>query len=382
MAVAIICEFNPFHNGHKYLIDTVKRLTREPVLAVMSGSFVQRGEPAACSKFERAETALKNGVDLVVELPAAYAVSCAQRFAQGGVSIANSFVDVDRLAFGCETDNPDALKAAAYAIDNREVNRSVTEKMKGGAYYPQAFESAVREILGNDTADVLTSPNNILAVEYLRALKGSTVEPLPVRRTGAAHDSDIIVGDYVSASKLREMLRRGEDVSRFVPDTPDCITYPENLERAILFKLRTMTADDFRVLPEVSEGLEYRFITAVSRYNSLKEILFAVKTKRYTLARLRRIICCAALGITEEMQSRTANYARVLGFTDEGEKMLKSCSFEIVTSVGKTMREGDKNVDFLRRDILASDLAALAYKQVKPCASDYRTKMIRVNCAL
>ena len=161
MAVAVVCEFNPFHNGHKYLIDTVKRLTGEPVVAVMSGSFVQRGEAAVCSKFERAETALKNGADLVVELPAVYAVSCAQRFAQGGVSIAKSFGDVDKLAFGCEADSLEALTAAANAIDNFDVNSRVTEKMSAGAYYPQAFESAVREVLGDETADVLTSPNNI-----------------------------------------------------------------------------------------------------------------------------------------------------------------------------------------------------------------------------
>ena len=380
MAVAVVCEFNPFHNGHKYLIDTVKRLTGEPVVAVMSGSFVQRGEAAVCSKFERAETALKNGADLVVELPAVYAVSCAQRFAQGGVSIAKSFGDVDKLAFGCEADSLEALTAAANAIDNTEVNSCVTEKMSAGAYYPQAFESAVREVLGDETADVLTSPNNILAVEYLRALKGSGIEPLPVKRTGVSHDSDIIDGNFVSASKLREMLRRGEDVSRFAPEVPKSITYPENLGRAVLFKLRTMTADDFGRLPEVSEGLEHRFVNAVSKYNSLEEILFAVKTKRYTLARLRRIICCAALGITGELQSLNAEYARVLGFSAGGEKLLKSCSFEIVTSVAKTMRAEGKNADFLRRDILATDLSALAYNSVKPCGSDYRTKIIRYNC--
>lgn len=380
MAVAVVCEFNPFHNGHKYLFDTVKRLTGEPVVAVMSGSFVQRGEAAVCSKFERAETALKNGADLVVELPAVYAVSCAQRFAQGGVSIAKSFGDVDKLAFGCEADSLEALTAAANAIDNFDVNSRVTEKMSAGAYYPQAFESAVREVLGDETADVLTSPNNILAVEYLRALKGSGIEPLPVKRTGVSHDSDIIDGNFVSASKLREMLRRGEDVSRFAPEVPKSITYPENLERAVLFKLRTMTADDFGRLPEVSEGLEHRFVNAVSKYNSLEEILFAVKTKRYTLARLRRIICCAALGITGELQSLNAEYARVLGFSAGGEKLLKSCSFEIVTSVAKTMRAEGKNADFLRRDILATDLSALAYNSVKPCGSDYRTKIIRYNC--
>ena len=138
-----------------------------------------------------------------------------------------------------------------------------------------------------------------------------------------------------------------------------------------------MNVEDFRALPEVGEGLEHRIMNAVSNYNSIEEILREVKTKRYTHARLRRILCCAALGITEDLQSRRASYARVLGFTGEGEKLLKSCSFEVVTSVGKTLRACGENADFLRADILATDLAALAYNRVKSCGADYRTKIIR-----
>lgn len=381
MAVAVICEFNPFHNGHKYIIKRAKELTGEPVLAVMSGSFTQRGEAAVCSKFERAETALRNGADLVVELPTSYAVSCAERFARGGVDIAKAFGCVNHLAFGCETDDIASLKSAADALSNAEVNGLVAEQMKDGAYYPQALERAVRSVFGDAAADVLSAPNNILAVEYIRALGTSSIKPLPVKRVGAAHDSDGETDGYASASHLRKILRAGEDAARFLPRVPGDITYPENLERAILFRLRSMTADDFRLLPEVGEGLEYRIADAVSQYNSLEEILSAVKTKRYTHARLRRILCCAALGITEELQSRSASYARVLGFTDEGEALLKNCSFEVVTSVAKTLRAGGENRDFLRLDVLASDLAALAYEKVRSCGSDYRTKIIKVNCA-
>ena len=162
-----------------------------------------------------------------------------------------------------------------------------------------------------------------------------------------------------------------------MPRLPHSMTYPENLERALLFKLRSMSVEDFRALPEVGEGLEHRIMSAVSNYNSIEEILQEVKTKRYTHARLRRILCCAALGITDDLQSRRASYARVLGFTGEGEKLLKSCSFEVVTSVGKTLRACGENADFLRADILATDLAALAYNRVKSCGADYRTKIIR-----
>ena len=171
MATAVICEFNPFHNGHKYLLEQAKKLRNEPVIAVMSGSFTQRGEPAFCSKFERARTALENGADLVLELPTVYAVACAQRFAQGGVDIAKSFGEVNYLAFGCETDDIALLRAAADALGDPKVNGLIADKMKNGAYYPQAVERAVREVLGDGAGGALASPNNILAVEYLKAVR-------------------------------------------------------------------------------------------------------------------------------------------------------------------------------------------------------------------
>lgn len=378
--VAIICEFNPFHNGHKYILEKARALTGEPVLAIMSGSFTQRGEAAICSKFERARTALQNGADLVVELPAVYAVASAQRFATGGVNIAKAF-GAKYLAFGCESDDLTALKNAADALKNPSVNSEIAILMKNGAYYPQAVEQAVRKVCGDSAADVLKSPNNILAVEYLRALEGSQIKPLPIKRVATVHDGEEISENFASASKIREMLRAGQDVSKFVPSVPADITYTQNLERAIIFKLRSMTAEDFALLPEVVEGLENRLLSAVKHYNSVEEIIATVKTKRYTHARLRRIICCAALGITKELQSKTAGYARVLGFTDEGAALLKNCAFEVVTSVSKAMKHGGDNALFLQKDVLATDLAALAYKQVKSCSADYLTKMLRKNRA-
>lgn len=381
MAVAVICEFNPFHNGHRYLLKRVSDITGKPLIAVMSGSFTQRGEIAVCSKWERARAALENGADLVAELPTVYAVANAERFARGGVDIAKAFSDVDTLAFGCETDDTEALTAACQATELDEVNALVAEQMKCGAYYPKALESAVREVCGDKAADVLTSPNNILAVEYIRALKDSGIKPLPVKRVGVSHDSEALSGEFASASQLRKMLRAGESIEAFAPYVPEKITYPELMERAILFKLRSMDIEGFRALPDVSEGLEHRLVNAIGENNSVKEILSAVKTKRYTHARLRRIITCAALGITEEQQAQKAHYARILGFTERGEQLLKSCAFEVVTSLAKALRSGSENSGFLRTDILASDLAALAYKEIEHCGTDYLTKIIRENRA-
>ena len=381
MSVAVICEFNPFHYGHRYLIQKARELTGETVIAVMSGSFTQRGEAAICSKFERAKTALQNGVDVVAELPAVYAVAAAQRFAGGGVAVASAFESVRYLAFGCETDDLALLQAAADAADHSRVNDAVAKEMKNGAYYPRALEQAVRMVLGDGVADVLREPNNILAVEYLRALKGTGVKPLPIKRRGTAHDSDKVSGNFASASKIREMLRTGEPADKLLPCVPDDVTEPQYLERAALYRLRMMTAAEWAALPEVEEGLENRLVEAVKGYNSIEEILSAVKTKRYTHARLRRIIACALLGITEALQAQPAAYVRVLGFSDAGEALLRGCRLPVVTSAAKAMKSKAPFCACLEKDILATDIQAISFKEIKPCGADYYTKIIRQNSA-
>ena len=381
MAVAVICEFNPFHNGHRFLLGKAKELTGEPVLAVMSGSFTQRGEVALCSKFERAEAALKSGADLVAELPAVYAVSCAERFARGGVNISKMFGCVNYLAFGCEDDDIDLLKTAAFAGENPEVNAIIAEQMNSGSYYPKAYEYAVRQVCGGEVADVLTKPNNILAVEYIRALRGTDIKPLPIKRVGAEHDSDGADGIYASASYIRKLLRSGEGADGLLPYAPGEITYPEKLDRALLYKLRNMNAEQLRALPEVGEGLENRILSAARKFGTAEEVIGEVKTKRYTRSRICRILTCALLGITEELQTKTADYARVLGFTDEGGKMLKACIGKVITSAAKAEDLGSDTAELLAADIRATDTAALAYEKVKPCGADYLTKIIKSNSA-
>ena len=381
MAVAVICEFNPFHYGHRYLLGEAKRITGTEVLAVMSGSFTQRGEAAICSKFERAKTALENGADLVLELPSAYAVANAERFAKGGVDTAKLFSCVEYLAFGCEDDDLELLTLAAFARDDEKVREIIAERMDGGDYYPRAYEYAVRQVFGDNIADVITKPNNILAAEYIRALDGSGIKPLPVKRKGADHDSDMTDGEYASASYIRKLLRSGKDAGELLPEIPREITYPEKLDTALLYKLRNMTAEELRLLPDVGEGLENRIITAARSCPSVEALIDEVKTKRYTRARICRILTCALLGITEALQNKEIRHARVLGFTPDGEKMLKTCSGEIVTSVSKAMEKGGNTAELLAADIRATDTLALAYGTIKPCSADYLTKIIKVNSA-
>lgn len=378
MAVAVISEFNPFHNGHKYLVQTAKKLSNEPVIAIMSGSFTQRGEVALTDKFSRAKTALENGVDLVLELPTVYAVANAQRFAYCGVQIAKSFDCVNYLAFGCESGNVDSLKNALNAVENPEVNKIISEKMSNGDYYPRALQSAVREIFGDETAEVLSSPNNILAVEYLKNLTETDIKPLAVKRVGTAHDSEKACDEFASASLVRSMLRQGQNADKYVPSVMEKITFPENLERIMLYKLRMMSAKDFSLLPDVNEGLENRIFDAVRSYNSLNEIISSVKTKRYTHARLRRIMTCALLDITENLQSTPIEYVRVLGFTKEGAPLLRNCNVEVVTSVVKTMKKESNISRLLEKDVLATDIAALAYNDVGRCGNDYLQQIVKI----
>lgn len=377
MATAVICEFNPFHNGHKYLLEKTKEITGEPVIAIMSGSFTQRGEAAITDKFSRAEAALQNGADLVAELPAVYALSNAQRFARCGAEIAKSFKCVNHLAFGCETQDVALLSRAAQSTKNSEVQKLINTEMKGGGYYPRALESAVRQVLGDEVADVLTAPNNILAVEYLRSIENSSIKPLAIERRGAAHDSRSASGNIASASYIRELMRKNAEFKSFVPCVPESIAYPENLERVLLYRLRSMTAEDFRRLPDVNEGLENRIVAAVSQYNSAEEIISAVKTKRYTHARIRRILCCALLEITEELQSTPVEYVRVLGFNSDGASLLKSCEFNVVTSASKGLKLGGSVAELLQKDIYSTDVAALAYGKIRRSGEDYTEQIKR-----
>ena len=379
MAVAVICEFNPFHNGHAYLLWEARRLTNAPVVCVMSGSFTQRGEAAITDKFTRAAIALKNGADLVAELPTVYAVANAQRFAQGGVAVAALLPSVTHLAFGCETDDLGLLQTAADAAADETVNARIAEQMKAGESYPRAFSAAVSESCGEETAALLSSPNNILAVEYLRALRGTGITPLPVKRVGAAHDSAKTVRQFASGSFLREAMQRGEDVNAFVPQLPEKTADPSLLDRVILSRLRRCAPEDLSCLPDVGEGLENRILSAARTARSVDELVGMAASPRYTRARIRRILACALLDITEELQSRRIAYLRPLGFSDEGAALLRDCTGEIITSPARALRGNSENLPYLRRDILATDTATLAYDPPLRAGLDYVTKIAKSN---
>lgn len=381
MAVGVISEFNPFHNGHKYLFDEIKKQTDEPIIVVMSGSFTQRGEVAVTDKFTRTKTALKCGADLVLEIPCAYAVASAEKFAYAATQILSSFSCFNTLAFGCEQDNIQNLLSAANAQKNFEVQKLLSEKMNKGEYYPRAYESAVREILGDKTADVLIAANNTLAVEYIRQLEKSNVSFMPVKRFAVEHDSHIANSNYASASLIRKMLRNSEDISKYVPkncEKIENVTDINLLDRIILYRLRTMSREDISKIPDVNEGLENRIYEISRNAKSVDELVLKVKTKRYTHARLRRIMTCVLLNITKDIQKSPIDYVRVLGFTENGAKLLKYCKKTVVTSPQNTDTLSENAKLLLKKDIMSTDIFCLAYKDIVGCGKDYYQQIIKL----
>lgn len=328
--VGIVAEYNPFHNGHAYHIAEAKRQTgADLALVVMSADFVQRGEPAIADKFTRTKWALDGGADFVFELPEVFSCACAERFASGAVRILAGTGIVDALCFGSESGDIKLLQKAA---DTEPDSEKLRTALADGMPYPKAMAFASGGPL---------APNDILGVEYLRAIKkyAPAMEAHAIKRIGG-YDETELSGEYSSAAAIRRALAPTADLQRISERLFDelnsalpgevlkdvssmlreglCPASDERLSEVLLYRLRTMTAEDIALLPEVSEGLENLFARHAAEAGDYRRMLAAVKSKRYTMARLKRICTCALLGVTEELQ-RAASfdcnylYARLLG---------------------------------------------------------------------
>jgi len=321
----IICEYNPLHNGHKKQIDHI-RSTGSAVVCLMSGSFVQRGAPAIFDKSLRAKAAILGGADLVLELPVTYALSSAEGFAAGGVRILSGFCD--ELSFGAETGTAQSLMQTAEMLLSPEFSHALRAQLDSGLSFPAARQAAM-EALGAD-ASLLENPNDILAVEYCKAIlsQHSSMKPAPIRRVGSYHNK-LPDPTNPSATAVRELIAGKHDWKSCIPKASQAafegaaehtLSYGEG---AMLARLRTMTEADFAALPYGSEGLWRKLMHSVRSCATLEEILTATKSKRYTRTRLDRMVMCAFLGITKEMLETPSPYTRVLGFNDTGREILK-----------------------------------------------------------
>ena len=322
--VGILCEYNPLHLGHARQISMIRKNSpgETAVVCLMSGSFVQRGHPAIFDKMLRARAALEAGADLVLELPVQYALSSAEGFAAGAVSILGSFCQ--EMSFGAEHPDREALMQTASALLSPDFPAHLRRFLDAGLSFPAARAKALSD-MGTDNA-LLSSPNDILAVEYCKAIlsQRSPMVPAPIHRAGCYHDAEADP-ENPSATSLRALIENGKDFRPYVStdlfaDAP--IHTLKQGEKAMLSRLRTMTDAEFEALPYGSEGLWRKLMHECRKKNTLEDILTAVKSKRYTRTRLDRMVLCAFLGLTGADLASPAPYARVLGFTKRGQQVL------------------------------------------------------------
>lgn len=320
---ALIAEFNPFHAGHKLLIDNMRK-ENDSVIAIMSGNFVQRGQCSIFDKASRASAALSGGVDLVLELPAVFALSSAEGFARGGVKTLDMCGCVSTLWFGSECGDIDALYTLANILNEESpaFRAFLDEKLSAGASFPAARTYALEKV-GVDGA-LLESPNNILGVEYIRALSslGSKIKPVTIKRLGAGYNEISCSGGIPSASFVRSLLEKGSDADNYMLYKYDSAPlFMKDFNSFVALRLKTTTPQELCLIPDCNEELASRFLKA-SHLNSFEEIVSSVSCRRYTQSRIRRILC--NLLINNKFKALPdPTYIRPLAFNERGSEILR-----------------------------------------------------------
>ena len=377
--IGVVCEYNPFHNGHAYHLRESARLTDDRgVVCVMSGDFVQRGEAALYAKYARAEAAVRGGADVVFELPLPWSLASAEGFARGAVGLLAA-IGATTLSFGTESEDLGILDTLARRLIEPQTVELIRAKM---ADEPELSFAAARqrvlEELCGEGARALETPNNILAVEYLKTIytENLSLKPLGVRRLGSAHDG-AGEGNTRSASEIRSLLLRGESADRFMGaaarsvlerDTAQGRGIPSRaaIETAILSRLRMLRREDFLALPDASGGLGERLFRAAGEEPTLDAVFAAVKNKRLAMSRVRRACCCAALGITDGMAAGIPPYARLLAANARGREMLavlkETSKIPIVTKPASVRELGERSETIFSLGAAAHDLYVLGYR--------------------
>ncbi len=407
--LGIISEYNPFHNGHLHHLNESKKISHSDYsIAIMTGNFTQRGEPSIVDKWSKAKMAIESGVDLVIELPTLYAISSAENFASGAIKILNSLGIVDYISFGSESDDISVLNDVANVLcaEPDEYKTLLSHELSKGVSFPKAREKALMMYLNNVRrfANVLSSPNNILGIEYLKALKRqkSNIQPITVKREGTGHNDNIISSSskIASASAIRNLCL-SNDISilqNVMPESSynilndnikkgNVVNNLSAFDKEIIYTLRKMSTDEIANLPDVSEGLEFAIKSAANECNSVVELLSIVDTKRYTKTRIQRILLYAILGITKKDMQVSMNitkpYIRILGFNDKGKGILSEISkknrrLELVSSVKKFVDKGpNKNLKLMmEKDIWATNVYTLGYEYESKANLDFTQKLI------
>lgn len=440
--LGIIAEYNPLHNGHIYHIKKTKEITGADVtVAVITGNFTQRGETSIVNKWDKAKMALTSGeIDLVIELPTLYSISSAENFASGGVKILNEIGITDYISFGIErksdnkienqviendvTEKRDTINAMEeiaiiFYKEPQEYLELLKEELKNGISYPKARVNAIVKYTNNDQyGEILLGANNILGIEYIKALKKLNetgkikrkITPIGIERKKVNHNSMQIVEDFASGTEIRSLLAKEdiEKIKNVVPQSSFDIlkenlkngTYISNtssdknanttdgeiginisnlkpFEKEIIYKLRTMTIKEIEKLPDVTEGMEYLIKEEVAKTNNIDELINGIKSKRYTQTRIQRILLYVLLNITKEdmeWSKMMTPYIRILGCNEKGKDLLsKMDSKNIITSVKRfeEINQDERYARMLEIDKIATDIYTIGYKENSKANLDY-----------
>ena len=405
--LAVIGEFNPFHNGHFYHLTKAKKMIKPDfTIAIMSGNFVQRGDTAVLDKWTRAEIAIRNGFDLVIELPTIYSVSSAENFADGAIKILNSLGFVDYLVFGSEIGEIEPINNVASVLykEPKELSTLINRQVRSGLSYPKARELALNMYFGtsNVFTSILNEPNNILGVEYVKAIKKykSNITPLTFKRKNSGYHSKTISFGIASATAIRSFLDDKEKLKEVMPKSSYDILrkkmrageYVKDLsvfEKEIIYILRRMTITEIANLPDVTEGLENRIKSAAHTAQNLEDLISKIKSKRFTQTRIQRILVYALLNITKkdmQISQKVVPYIRILGFNEYGKKIISTIAknnpkSKLIISFKKFVESNkDSNLNALiSKDILATNVYTLGYKKNGEANLDYTHKIVEVK---
>ena len=404
--LGIISEYNPFHNGHLLHLQDSKKLTHTDfTIAVMSGNFVQRGDTSIVDKWTKTEMALKAGVDLVIELPTLYAISSAENFAEGAIKILNGLGVVDYVSFGSEIGEISPLNDVAQVLykEPKEFSALIANQLRSGLSYPKARELAIQMYFGSSQkyTDILQNPNNILGIEYLKALKKykSPIRPITLKRKYSDYNSADVKSGIASATAIRTMLQNNKNVHYVVPyETYELLEDKKKsgqiipslsiFSKEIMYSLRKMTLSEIASLPDVSEGLENKIKTAVNTSNNLEELISKIKSKRYTQSRIQRILLYALLNISEKdmnMSRKQMPYIRVLGFNKHGKRIISAIAnhnpkLQIIVSVKKFMENNsDRHLHtMMSKDIFATNVYTIGYDFNSCNNLDFTKKIVTI----
>ena len=404
--LGIIAEYNPFHNGHIYHLEKAKEDTGSTyTVAIMGGNFTQRGSTSLIDKWSKTQVAIQSGIDLVIELPVLYSISSAENFADGAIKILDSLKVVDYLSFGAETSNIEILDKCAEVLykEPREYKNLLSHELSKGISFPKARENALMMYLNNirKFANVLSSPNNILGIEYLKALKKykSSIKPVPIQRYEVGYNELGYSQNFASSTAIRNIIKNnGFDILRRLVPPASYTALIENIkaghivtdlsvfEKEIIYQLRKMDVSEIAELPDVSEGLEFAIKNAANSCNTIVEFLNIIKSKRYTSTRIQRILLYSLLGITKKdiaLSKKIQPYIRVLGFNQRGKFLISEIAkanskLEILTSVKRFIdTNNNKNLKLmLDKDIWATNVYTIGYEYDSWNNLDFTQKLI------